>query len=183
MWRPFSISTKIWLSLSILVFGYFISMAIGYLLGQNNESRLYSVSEFLFPASRHSQLALSSFNEQIKLYKDAIFTGEDILVESAQVKADESQRALQTIIGLRGLNDYKRTDISETLKRLKKFTASAQDVYAAISRISEDKEYDVESIRLKKKALSLASQIDDSADCSSHGWLSNPCDPKRIFNH
>ena len=45
-----SLAKKIWLGLSILVFGYFVSMAIGIFLGLQTESKLQNVSEDHFTA-------------------------------------------------------------------------------------------------------------------------------------
>jgi len=65
MWQSLSITKKIWLSISILIFGYFLSMVFGFVRGNENQKQLHYASEYLFPSAIQSQLALSAFKEQI----------------------------------------------------------------------------------------------------------------------
>ena len=106
-----TIKQKIWLSLSIMIFGYFISMVVGFIYGKRTESRLYRVSEYLFSASRESQVALSSFNQGMKFYEDAVLLSDTSLTDNARQKIERSQKALQTIIALEGLSPQKKVEI------------------------------------------------------------------------
>ncbi len=133
----FGILPKIWFSLSILVVGYFISMTLGFILGRQTESRLYNVSECLFPAATHSRLALTAFNEQIKLYQDVIMLGEETILELTLAKSDKAQEALLTISNLQGLEPERVTEVLEDVKLLKQFTKEAQQTYAAIGILSK----------------------------------------------
>jgi len=140
MWKSFSIGKKIWVSLSILILGYLISMVFGFVNGKRTETSLNDVSQCIFPASKYSQNALTSFNEQIKLYKDAVMLGEVEAVLAAQTKADHTKKALQDIVALDGLKEAKKNEIKVLLERLTEFTASAKRVYSFMTaETQEDK--------------------------------------------
>ncbi len=138
MWQSLSIAQKIWLSLSILIMGYLVSTCIGFVLGGQTESRLYDVSEYLFTASTQSRIALSAFEEQIKLYNDVIMLGKmGNAIESSVKKAEKVQKALQSVAELRGLSTRRLNDVRNTRDRLKKFSDSALATYTKISTDSE----------------------------------------------
>jgi len=133
-----SIAQKIWLSLGILVAGYFMSVGVGFFLGKSWEARLYLVSDEMFTASLQSRTAESAFNEQIKIYNDIVMIGNiGDFIESAQKKADETQAALGNIIRLKKLDEKQLGEIREILAELKQFTTSAASVYAKAGANSE----------------------------------------------
>jgi PAS domain S-box-containing protein len=163
MKREFSISIKIWLSLSILVFGYLISMVLGFVLGQTMESRLNIVSEHLFPAARQSQLALLAFKEQIKHYDDAVVLGEPSFIDSAEYKANNVRNALKNIIKLDGIPEEKKNGVKGTLYRFNRFSSSSLNVYTELSTLLEESEYEGyntsdKDILLRGKAYKLAQE-------------------------
>jgi methyl-accepting chemotaxis protein len=131
MGKSLSIAQKIWLSLSILVVGYFTSVGVGFVLGKNWEARLYLVSDEIFTASLQSRTAESAFQEQIKIYNDIVMIGNiGNFIESAQKKAEEAQTALGNIARLKELDEKQSNEVREILAELKQFTASAASVYA-----------------------------------------------------
>ncbi len=138
MWKSFGIAKKIWLTLGILIFGYFLSMVFGFLNGAHTESRLNGVSEYLFPASKQSQIALTAFNEQIKLYQDAVGLGDAELVNLAQKKSDQAISALKAIADLEGLKEGMKDRVQGVLRQLNDYTKSAQRAYRKMSTVSEE---------------------------------------------
>ncbi len=138
MWKSFGIAKKIWLTLGILILGYLFSMVFGFVNGMHTESRLSSASKYIFPASKHSQAALITFNEQIKLYQDAVGMGDAELVKIAQTKADKAKNALQAIAGLEGLEDNMKDKVKRISRKLNAFTKSAQSAYMKMSTVSEE---------------------------------------------
>lgn len=129
MWRSFSIANKIWLSLSILIIGYFASMLFGYNNGKKTEIRLFSVSESVFPASRYSQSALNFFIEQVKLFNDAVLIGDINQLETARSKAEKIQESLTTVSALRDVDPEMKERINTLLKELSSFSKAAQTIY------------------------------------------------------
>ncbi|MCP4352989.1 MAG: hypothetical protein GY795_46660 [Desulfobacterales bacterium] len=140
MIRSLSFANKLLLSISMLVISYFVSMAVGFFLGQHTEKHLYNVSEYLFPATKLSQQALTAFDKQMDYYNDAVMMGEKDSVESASVKAQEADKALETIVGLSGLKSGQKKKIEQIRQKLAEFTVSARVVYIAMGLGSEDEE-------------------------------------------
>ncbi len=144
MWKSFSITTKIWLSIGILVFGYFVSTMLGFYTGKNTEKRVNNVSEHLFTATKESQLALTTFKEQIKFYNDAVMLGDDALIDSAGEKAEATLTHLQAIVNLTGLDKKTKNNAERILKQYKSFSTTAQSVYKEVStNIDSGEESDV----------------------------------------
>ncbi len=157
MWRSITISKKIWLCVSIALMGYFASMAFGFFIAKQTESRLMTVSEYLFPASRFSQAAVTAFGNQIKLYTDAIVTGDDSLLEEAQQKSDQARNALTEISRLPGIEQQRSASINTAIKQLNKFTNEARPIYLAMATEEEVKGIDLqaEALRLSKETTAI----------------------------
>ncbi|MDY7032240.1 MAG: methyl-accepting chemotaxis protein [Thermodesulfobacteriota bacterium] len=167
MRRTPSIALKIWLSISILVFGYFASMVFGFILGRHYESRLEYISLSLYPATQKSQSALTSFKESIKLYSDGVLMAEEDFFKSAVTKTNETKDALKGISQLTGLDSYRKSEVEEIMTQLNDFHSSARRVYPLLgSVLNESMENDgmgpekVQS-NLHKKASVLAGEADD----------------------
>ncbi len=152
MWNSLSIIQKVWVSIGLLIIGYFVSTIFGFIGGKETESKLNDVSEYLFPATKESQLALSSFNDQIKLYNDAVMMGDETLVDAAKEKSEKAASHLGNIINLTRLNEESLKKVGKTSKLLEEFTLSAQQVYKIMS---SDSETDV-----GKRSAILAKQTD-----------------------
>ena len=128
----FSISKKVWLSLSIMVIGYLASMIFGFILGIDIESRLHRVSESVFPAAMQSKAALTGFKEQAKLYQDAVVLGEEDRLAEAKARALEAQEALERLVKLMAYDEAQKREITDLLKELTDFTASANSLYTGM---------------------------------------------------
>jgi len=128
-----TIGSKIRLSLSILVLGYFATTMVGFVLGKKTETRLFEASDTLFPASTFSKSASSAFKEQIKLYNDAVIMGDEEKITKAEGKGQEVITALESIAALDGLNAEKKQQVEVIIGQLKKFQSSAGAVYKQMS--------------------------------------------------
>ncbi|MCP4146448.1 MAG: response regulator [bacterium] len=129
---PFSISRKIWLSLSILIIGYLASMIFGFIRGSETETRLHRVSESVFPAAMLSKVVLTRFNDQVKLYNDAVVFGEEGKLKDAAFRAREAQTGLKRLIRLVGKGEAAKYAVGELLRELTGFSARAEDLYAGM---------------------------------------------------
>jgi signal transduction histidine kinase/DNA-binding response OmpR family regulator len=135
----FSISRKVWLSLSIMIIGYLASMIFGFIRGSETETRLNHVSESVFPAAMQSKLALTKFNEQVKLYGDAVTLGEENLLEDVKTRADEVQDAFKQLVILVPQKESEALGIRELAKELRDFNAAAGTLYKGmLSEIEDD---------------------------------------------
>ncbi len=153
MWRSLSISKKIWVSLGILLAGYFISMSFGFINGRDTEKRLESVSAYLFPASHKSQAALTAFNQQIKLYEDVFMTGDESLLGKSKEQSRIIQRELTAIQRLAQKQGRETQSIEALLEETAAFTETAQAVYAKAVYESMAME---SSNEIQQKIISLA---------------------------
>ena len=137
MLNSWTIKNKILLSLSILIIGYFINMAYGFLQGIKNESSLTNVCNRTFPASQISQSVYTDFNEQIKRYKDAVMLGEIQGVNKAQSTTNSILGDIETMQQLAADQKLKE-DIKATGALINRFNASAKDVYPKLIQASDD---------------------------------------------
>lgn len=152
--RAFSISQKIWFSLSILVLGYLFSMVTGQFYGHKTESRILTVSDRLFPAAQISQTIEATFEEQIRLYNDAVLIGEISLVQEAEDHVRNITGLLQQFLALNKYKERHRADIEETIRLYGKFTRAANSVYHRMAKGSEAPE-------LMEQVMDLAHQTKD----------------------
>ena len=133
--KSLSIKQKIWLSLSLMVLGYFVSMIFGFFSGQQVELRLSRVSDYLFPAVRESQTALSAFNQGMKKYEDAVFAEDADMVDEADALLHEALAALQTLRNLGTQRGEEDPDADAALLALRGFSQSAYETYATLAEI------------------------------------------------
>jgi len=166
------ISHRIWLSISILMIGYFFSMLYGFIRGAHTELRLNSISTELFPMTMLSQNALSSFNEQINLFNTAIMTGEKQFIVNADEKSTEIVNYLQAIETNHCLSLEKKEKINNLLKQYVQFSETARKVYSIMCE-----ESDMSEIKdIKEQAKKLASEtivIRDILTLSSKTYASD----------
>lgn len=154
MRRIDKIALKIWLSLSILICGYFISMMVGFFLGRSAELRLRTVSDSLFPAAKQSQLAQVAFNEQIENFNDGVLLGEDSFIASARKKSREVITHLDGIISLPGISDHQRRRTVELQAILDVFNKEAFPVYSDLSAyVDYASTADAEDVAREKKDI------------------------------
>jgi len=150
----FTIITKIWFSIGILVIGYFISTLIVFTLGSHTEKRIEHVSNYLFPATTQSRIARSAFKEQMDLYEDAVMSGEEIFVESARKNSEKALKSLKNIMALSQLDDAKRKEIQLLHNHLELFTKSGNTLYKSMTEAFRD-DMDLNSDNLPPDELSL----------------------------
>ncbi|MCP4107582.1 MAG: HAMP domain-containing protein [Desulfobacteraceae bacterium] len=137
-WQSLSIAKKIWLSLSILIIGYLGSMAYGFVVGQRTERRLEIVSKHMFSAAIQSRIALTAFNEQIRLYQDAHMTGETDSLDKAEKESEKVKEALKNIHDKKGLNKKRLKEVETAKDSFDSFIVSANEVYADITDVSDE---------------------------------------------
>ncbi|WP_051284069.1 methyl-accepting chemotaxis protein [Desulforegula conservatrix] len=133
MWKSLSIGKKIWLSISILIFGYMVSTVYGFISGGKIQNQLIVIKESFYPATIKSQNSLNAFNEQIKLYNDAVMLGDAAIVKQAGEKSTECIAALDFIIKLPDIPADLLNQIEKTKKNQEDFTTIAQKLYTDMS--------------------------------------------------
>jgi methyl-accepting chemotaxis protein len=151
--RNISIFKKIWISVSILIIGHFISTSLGFVLGQRMESRQIMVSHLLFPASNQSKAAIIAFKEQVRLYMDSVMLGDMEKLALAKAEAIETEKTLNTILGLPGIDPETSDIVRETIVALREYASEAQTVYSAITGGDQDMGEKAAPLAHKSEAL------------------------------
>ena len=132
MRQPLNVSTKIWLSLSILIIGYSISISIGFYLGRQTEQRLHRVAGYIYPAAKYSQAALSAFEEQVKQYKEAVLIGDESYFDAARGMGEKVDMAIRRVAGLNGIPPHKLDEAIILVNLSNAYTKSAQRFYPVL---------------------------------------------------
>ncbi len=151
MKRTLNIPTKIWLSISILVAGYFILILLTFHLGLQLKDRLARVSEVFIPASKLSELAYAAFDEQVKTYQNFVLTGEGSL-ETARSQAEKAMEGLQNILDLQTLDVQRKQNIQNTKEQIAVFTTLAEEVYPHLAIVLGYEDDETRSEKMKEKA-------------------------------
>ncbi len=151
MRRSFTVGTKIWFSLSLLIVGYFATMLVGFISGQKTEGRLFTASEALFPASLSSQAALSGYREEVKLFADAVILGDEEILRNADKKGQEVSQALESMRSLKDIAEDRRDQVEKLYSQHAAFHKLALDTYTKMAAGKDDKS-------LTKAAAQLADQ-------------------------
>ena len=128
-------------------------MIFGFILGINTEARLKHVSESVFPATLLSKAALSEFNEQVKLYKDAVVFGEQEILDNAKIIGMQAQKSLQSLHDLFITEKKEKQRIRLLLNELNQFTMEASSFYPSMISQMDDE-------ALTQKAMAMISRID-----------------------
>lgn len=167
MWNSLSIGKKIWCSISILILGYLISMAVGFINGSKTQRQLIYVSDTLFPASQKSKAALTSFKEQIKLYNDAVLMGDEEIIADAKIKADDITKDLSEITKLEGIEQENVKELTALLKEYMSFFKNGEPVYLGLSREEEGDPANTnadKAVALSKDIKELQARLEKNAD-------------------
>ena len=155
----FTVGIKIWISLGILILGYFVTMLVGFILGQNNEEHLLFTSESLFPASISSQSALAAFREEIKLYNDTVLMGDTDALENARKKRSEINKALASITAFEDIDAIRKTEIENFIKQYTAFHKSAQDIYLRMANGESDDTLTQAAMNLGKQTPEIEKEL------------------------
>ena len=128
MKRKLNLSKRIWLSMSILVIGYFLTMVVGFQLGAKIETRMMSVSDTLFPAATLGQNALTAFKDQTRLYKDGVLFGDTEIISKASEKSKLVLEALNGIVNINGIDKAAAEELSGQSNFMIKFVEDLVDL-------------------------------------------------------
>ena len=129
-----SIFVKIWLSVSVLFLGYIISMIMIQSTGGKVRNRLGIISASLFPAAGLGQQAASHFEDQVKLYKDAVMMGEVSLVEKATEESAKTLSILDRIVALNDVSPARKNEINELSRSMADFSADSEKIYKKMAQ-------------------------------------------------
>lgn len=133
MWRSMSIAKKIYLCMGVVILGYSASMFNVIVGGEQSQKHLGDVSGVFFPASQHSQIALTFFEQQTKAYEDGVILGDKSALEAAQQKNEAVNDRLKAISKLDGLPQGEHQTVQEISQNLQAYTAQAKGIYTSMA--------------------------------------------------
>ena len=163
MKRTLHISTKIWLSISILLAGYLVLVMMDFNLGMQMKSRLKTVSKSLIPAARQSEIGVSAFAEQLKAHEEMASTGETEAIHTSEERAIHVQNAFDLIVRMEDVTAEQKRRIRDALDAHQRFSDQAKQTYPKLYlNMSFDQEWtpikEDEQETLRKQAQYLDTQ-------------------------
>lgn len=131
------LSVKIGISLSILVIGYFLSLAFSYYNSFQIQKKLPNISELAVNSTEVTQKIIATFEHQTKLYENAVITGEAEMVDEAKKHSAELIKRLEYLSKLYGINDSVKTYVLSVSVKVIRYTDEAASVYPLLSKGQE----------------------------------------------
>ena len=113
--RDLSLTQKIWTSISFLILGYVVSMAVAFFLSQRSEKHLDHIRNTLLPAQQHSEAALASFVRQNDYFKEAVLLGEEELLLNAELSGRNAETSLKILSRLAGIDEAKNAEVPASI--------------------------------------------------------------------
>lgn len=166
---PFSIARKIWLSLSLMLVGYTVTMVFGFLRGDETRERLSTLAQEGFPAAIESQAALTAFKEQIALYSDAVTLGEVEAIDEAAEFVRISCNALQDLRAPLPAGDSNRQEADDLMEAIQSFTLEAAPAYKRLAMAAEDEELEVLAGELATRYADIERRLQTFQESLSKG--------------
>ncbi len=182
------IKWKIWLVVGILLISIVINGLVGYLLDRNNIRRLDNISHSVFPAAQNGSLALESFKSQLRLYEDAVMTGEWNLLEKAWDEQKKVEQALKVILSNSDVSESKRGEISNLLNSFLEFSIAADYVYGMMDEKNPEQLEKAEKItpeltKRKDNLLNIFTKMSRDMEANLHDEIDQINTDTRNYNY
>jgi methyl-accepting chemotaxis protein len=161
MRNSFRLSVRIWGSITILITGYFLSLAFTYYTSLGIQSKLPAVLNFAIASTEFSQRIISAFVRQTKFYESALLSSESERLNAAKKETASIRADLYRLKELDGLSRNLQDDIDKILNRLEAHTRSANTVYHEITAGNADDALIQEAKRLAEEEKSLMMKLID----------------------
>jgi len=152
-----------------MIIGYLASMIFGFFLGIETESRLKHASNSVFPAALLSKAVLTEFNEQVKLYKDAVVFGEEDILVNSRARAAQAQDALKRLMAFFPNDEKEQKHMRELLKELIDFSSAANSVYTRMALDMDNQalfekasEMTARTNKLREKLIILTNKVSNN---------------------
>jgi uncharacterized protein YoxC len=127
-----NITTKIWLSIGVFVFGFVFSTVLGQIQSRSTEGALQVTSEALFPAAQRSQEAESAFQRMVKGFSDGVMTQDASAVDKAAEDGRQAVAGLKAIAGVEGLAPERAEEAGKLASSVEQFVGDAKAVYGSV---------------------------------------------------
>ena len=149
--KTLSLSMRIWLSISIMITGYFLSLIINYRNSILIQQELPVISNFAVKSTELSQKALTAFSSQCRYYEDAVMLGETDNLETAGKSAGEVRTALQSLTALDKLRPLTLTNLVGLLQAFNRYTITAANTYQEMISMDTNTVSEQEALQLRQQ--------------------------------
>ncbi len=154
-----SISLKIWLSISAMLIGYLITVAVNSFLGLYAERRLGDTSTTLFPATTYSRSGEVDFTAQVQAYQQAVLTGDGEQLQVARRHSLAVAKGLDDLLGLEELRSDRQTLVAALRADHERYGQAAQTTYLALAQGVTNAQLVGEAAHLSRQAELLEQQF------------------------
>ena len=154
-----TLSRKIWLSISILILGYVISMFFTIIAGSNISSSAKNVSDVLFPSSVSASQALNLIKNQLDNYEASFMMGEEEQIQRADRNSQNAIEEYEKIKNINNLPVDMKDKVIQIIDLQKAYTREASRFYLQL--IEDMDEGNIDKIRQyaeRGKNISLKSE-------------------------
>jgi len=145
------LATKIWLSLSVLLAGYAVSVAAGYLLNRRVVRRADRVWECAYPAAIESETFVRMHEVLQAHYKDGVVMGDALRIDKAQELERQLSGAIAVFGTRRGIPRSCEKGARAVANALSEMRGESGTVYKQLIRAG-----DTPSVELQQKVSVLA---------------------------
>ena len=132
-----SISVKTWLSLALLIVGCALAIGLAFVRGYDTKGQVHRIADVTVPAARSSAKAMDLFDQQTRLYENAVVFGEEDLLASAATTARQVLAALAEIRDLDGISPARRAEIRRLMADLSAYGDRAGGLYSKLTASGE----------------------------------------------
>lgn len=130
--RNLRIATKIWISLSLLILGYLVTVAVAFVLGLTTERDLEKIRARLFPATQASRMALVTLIRERSFLEHALVVKLPAAIEDAAEQALALDQALGEMIQLTPLPEISTDRVARARMIANRVRTAAPDVHRAL---------------------------------------------------
>jgi methyl-accepting chemotaxis protein len=172
MGSSFKLSIRIWISISILIFGYLCSLGASSYMSISIQRRLPDISEFAVSSTKLCQEIPRSFEQQNKIYGKGVITGDPEVIAEARQQSVEVKKKLNQLKQLNGISPALKQRIDNITRRLDQYTEDSHKTLTA----SSGQEMVEQANRLANEKKMLSTELNEISSAVRQNLSENVSD-------
>ncbi len=155
------LATKIWLSLSLFVVGYAVSVAVGYAMSRRVAQRTMRLSERAYPLAMQTEAIVHRYEKIESQYKDGVVMGDVSRVRLAEQLVPQLIRELRMVAATPNISQSIRTTSQAAVEALITLASEGGGIYRTIIRAGDAPPVDIQKAAgmLAARRLSLGKEL------------------------
>jgi len=155
------LATKIWLSLSVLLAGYTVSVTVGYILNRHVAERTAYVRNFAYPAVIQAEAIAGTYEDLCSYYKDGVVMGDLSRIWEAEQLVPELESNIKTLGECAESAQLLTNDVNATASKLVALSSEAGEVYRILIRAGDipSDEVQVKTGELARRQQELGEEL------------------------